>query len=371
MNEIWIRHLNPSQLIPDIMVLCMIVGAIDSRRGNKWGLGRRFEAGLEAFPTLLLSMAGIIVLVPLIEKLLRPCLTPLGLWTGADPGIFPGMLLANDMGGFQLARELAGSRAAGEYGGMLLGAIMGANLVFNIPVGLGMIEQGDREAMARGILFGFITLPAGFFVGGLVAGYPFGFILRQLVPVLIASFLFALGIFCFPRRLIRGFIVFGKAVSLLALFGAVCAIGARMSGIGTAPYLKPIGEGLEVVGSIVIVLPGAYVMVTLLGRGLGKWLHQLGRMLNINDTAVLGMIASLANCIPTFGMIKDMDAKGKVVNFAFLTAGAFVFWDHLGFCAAVAPDLILPLIVCKLTAACCAVLLAHAVYGRGRGGGRG
>jgi len=37
MNPLLERHLAPSQIILDIMILCLIVGAIDYFRKNKWG----------------------------------------------------------------------------------------------------------------------------------------------------------------------------------------------------------------------------------------------------------------------------------------------------------------------------------------------
>lgn len=64
-----------------------------------------------------------------------------------------------------------------------------------------------------------------------------------------------------------------------------------------------------------------------------KSLARVGIFLGINDVATIGMIASLANSIPMFGMIKDMDNKGKILNVAFAVSAAFVFGDHLGFTA--------------------------------------
>ena len=80
--------------------------------------------------------------------------------------------------------------------------------------------------------------------------------------------------------------------------------------------------------------------------------------MGINDTAAAGLIASLANSIATFGMLKDMDKRGKVVNVAFAVSAAFVFGDHLGFTAGYDSEMLLPVIVAKLTGGIAAVLLA-------------
>ena len=69
-------------------------------------------------------------------------------------------------------------------------------------------------------------------------------------------------------------------------------------------------------------------------------------------------MASLANSIATFGMVKDMDRRGKVVNIAFAVSAAFVFGDHLGFAAGFAPEILPGMIVGKLVGGVCAAAVA-------------
>ena len=85
---------------------------------------------------------------------------------------------------------------------------------------------------------------------------------------------------------------------------------------------------------------------------------KLGSLLSINDTAAAGLIASLANSIATFGLVKDMDNRGKVVNIAFAVSAAFVFGDHLGFTAGFAPEMLPAVIVGKLSGGITAIALA-------------
>ena len=85
---------------------------------------------------------------------------------------------------------------------------------------------------------------------------------------------------------------------------------------------------------------------------------KLGHLLGMNDVAAAGMVATLANSIPMFGMLKNMDERGKVLNVAFAVSAAFVFGDHLGFTAGFAPEMLLPVIAAKLTAGITAVALA-------------
>ena len=83
-----------------------------------------------------------------------------------------------------------------------------------------------------------------------------------------------------------------------------------------------------------------------------------GKMLGINDAAAAGLIASLANSIATFGMVKEMNPRGKVVNIAFAVSAAFVFGDHLGFTAGFAPQMLPGVIVGKLAGGVSAVAVA-------------
>lgn len=349
-----------------LFTLCLIVGAFDYLRGNRWKLGERFTAGIQAFEPLFLTMAGIIVLIPCFQKVLIPATAPLSESLGLDPGLFAGVFIANDMGAFPLAHSLTQDSRIADFSGMMLGSVLGVNFVFTLPAALKMIGAGDREFLFKGMLFGFITLPLGCFAGGLAAGYPVLFLLKQLIPVTIVSLISVLLLRLIPEKLTSLLSKLGKLIEIIALTGIVLAISAELTGFaGTKGWLlEPIGEGIKIVGSIVIVLPGAYVFIELLNRLCNGFFMKLGTKLGINEISVLGMITSLANSIPTFLMVKDMDRKGKILNFAFLTGGAFAFGDHLAFCCAVAPKLALPLLVTKLTAAFSALILVCIIYRR-------
>ena len=96
-----------------------------------------------AMGSLALAMIGIICLAPVLANLLRPVVVPLYQALGADPAMFAGTLLANDMGA-PLAQELALTQEAGQFGGLIVGSMLGPTIVFTIPVGLGIIKAEDR-----------------------------------------------------------------------------------------------------------------------------------------------------------------------------------------------------------------------------------
>lgn len=360
-----------NEIIVYIMVVFAVLGALDRIIGNRFGLGEKFEEGIMAIGALSISMVGIIALAPVIADILEPVIVPVFGWLGADPAMFAGSILANDMGGAPLAQALAQDADAGNFGGLIVGAMLGPTIVFTIPVALGIIDKEDRKYLATGVLAGVITIPIGSFVGGLAAGYSVGMVLRNLIPIILFALLIALGLWKFERAMIRGFTIFGKFVVAVITLGLAVGIVEQLTGIVLIPGMNPISEGFTVVADIAIVLAGAFPLVYVITKLFRKPLLSLGRLLGMNDVAAAGLVASLANSIPMFGMMKEMDDRGKVLNVAFAVSAAFVFGDHLGFTAGFQPDMIFPMIVGKLTGGITAVLLAVFLCRKGMAGKEG
>ncbi len=346
------------EILIAVMAVFALIGAGDRIFGNRLGLGKEFEEGILAMGSLALAMVGIVSLAPVLAAVLKPVVVPLYGFLGADPSMFAGTILACDMGGGPLASELTSDPQAAALGGILTGSMLGATIVFTIPVAMGILREEDRPAMAKGILCGIVTIPLGVLAGGLTAGFPAGMVLRNLIPIVLIAALIALGLWKAEGAMVRGFSLFGKAVVVVITIGLGAAIFEALTGWVLIPGMAPISDGFETVGAIAIVLAGAFPLVKVLTRTLRKPLTALGASLGINDTAAAGLIASLANSIATFGMVGDMNDRGKVVNIAFSVSAAFVFGDHLGFTAGYAPEMLLSMIVGKLTGGITAVIAA-------------
>ena len=341
-----------------IMAAFGVLGAVDRIFGNRIGIGKEFEEGILAMGALALAMLGIISLAPVLANLLRPVVVPVYTFLGADPAMFAGTILACDMGGASLAKELTADPEAALLGGILAGSMLGATIVFTIPVAMGILQPEDRPAMAKGILAGIVTIPVGVLVGGLVAGFPLMKVLRNLVPIVLIAILIALGLWKAEKWMVKGFAAFGKGVIAVITAGLAAAIFERLTGITIIPGMAPLEEGFLVVGEIAIVLAGAFPLVWVVTRLLKKPLLRVGKWLGINDTAAGGLVATLANSIATFNMVGGMDARGKVVNIAFAVSAAFVFGDHLGFTAGFAPEMLPAMIVGKLAGGVSAIFVA-------------
>ena len=341
-----------------VMAVFAILGGIDRIFGNKTGLGKEFENGILAMGALAMAMLGIIALAPVLANLLRPVVVPVYRFLGADPAMFAGTILACDMGGAPLAAELTDDPQAALLGGLLGGSMLGATVVFTIPVAMGILREEDRPFLAKGILSGIVTIPVGIFVGGLVAGIPALKVLRNLIPVILIAALITLGLWKAEKAMIKGFGWFGKGITALITAGLALAIFQELTGFVILPGMASLSEGFQTVGAIAIVLAGAFPLVYLLTKLLRKPLLKLGGVLGIGDTAAAGLVATLANSIATFGLVKDMDDRGKVVNIAFAVSAAFAFGDHMGFTAGYAPQMLPAVIVGKLAGGITAVAVA-------------
>ena len=347
-----------NEIIIYLMVIFMILGAIDRIIGNKFGLGQEFESGIMALGSLALAMVGIISLAPVLANVLRPVILPFYQLFGADPAMFAGSILANYMGGAPLAMELAETRDAGLFGGLIVGSMLGPTLVFTIPVALGILQPEDRPFLAKGVLAGMITIPIGSLVGGLVAGFSIKMILINLIPIAIFAALIILGLIFAENGMIKGFTIFGKLIVIVITIGLAAAIVEALTGFVVIPGMAPISEGMDIVANIAIVLAGAFPLVYVITKVFRKPLMKLGGLLGMNDVSAAGMVASLANSIPMFGLMKDMDSRGKIINVAFAVSAAFVFGDHLGFTAGFEPDMLVAVICGKLTGGITAVVVA-------------
>lgn len=374
--DAYISNLSINSVIVTVMMIFMLLGAIDKARGNKHGYGAAFDEGFQAMGPLAIAMVGVIAAAPVLSMVLRPIVGPIYQMLGSSPSIFATTLLLADAGGYPLAVELAGENIVmGQFAGIIVGCTMGCILLFDIPVALTLIQKKDRPLLACGILVGVITVPIGCFVGGIVMNamtdysMHLGAMLLSLLPVILVAVVLAAGLWFKPIALMNGFAKFGAFVTgLIAIFVAI-AVFQYETGIrfplfhlmveAGADGVSPLENSIEILGDIAFVLLGAFPMVEFIKRHCGGALAKVGGKLGMNETASAGIVATLANNIPTFQMMKDMNPKGKLMNVAFASCAAFMFGDHLGFVAGVNADMIVPMIFAKLACGLSALALAN------------
>lgn len=351
-------HSSINQIIVDIIAAFVVFGGIDRIFGGRFGLWSKMEEGIRAMGELFVAMTGFISLSPVLAECLSPVVVPVYEMLGADPAMFAGTLFGIDMGGYPIAMSMAKTVEAGRFAGTVVSSMLGVTVVFTIPFALVMVEKKDWFCLAKGILCGVITIPIGCLAGGLIARFPLKMILKNLLPVMIISALIVVGMARIPEKMIKGFAVFGKSMIVISTTGLVAIIVETLTGVVIIPNMAPLSESVSTVGMIGITLAGAYPTMRVATKMLDKPLKRVGRILGINEIASAGLIVTCANSIPTFGLIREMDDRGKTINFAFMVSGAFALGDHLGFVAGVDKTMMLPMLGGKFVAAVAAAVVA-------------
>lgn len=372
-----------------IIMICAVAGAIASIRDPEKGLGKEFIEGLHSIGPIFIPVAGIMASIPYLSEFIRIAVGPLFGLVGADPAIAATTLIAGDMGGYQLADALAGSRDA-----WLVAAIVsfmsGATIIFSIPVGLAMLDKADHKYMALGIMSGILSVPIGVFIASALISLSgleirpevsttaaathavtmgIGEILRNLFPLIVFCVAIALGLRFVPDAMIKGFLWFGRIMYAGITLVLVASIVEYFTGFFSAVFgswgFDPIiadeadqFRALEIAGYIGIMLAGAFPMVYLLTKYLDGPMKALGSRIGVEPEGAAGLLAASANILAMYRLVGRMRPKDKVLAIAFAVCAAFTFGDHLAFSANFQPTIILPLMLGKLLGGASGFLLA-------------
>jgi len=371
----FVENISVSSVVITIITVFMLIGLVDKLRGNKRGYGERFDAGFQAMGDLALAIVGIIAISPVLLRLFAPLVTPLYRLIGASPAMFPGSLLALDMGGYAMSMQMAeGNAAVGNYAGIIVASMMGITVCFTIPYALTVLKKQDHALFATGVLLGVVTLPVGCLLGGLAMAVtstpiPFGTLLLNTLPVIFLAIVVGIGLLWKQAAMLRVFAAFGKGVTFVATLSPGIAIFQYLTGLRLPlfylmvepdPILGgvPLEVGLLLVGLIAIVLTGAFPMILFLNRRLRKVMARFGTKVGMNGESSTGLLTQLASSIPIWSVLENMDDRGKLLNIAFAVSGSFVFGDVLAFTGGASAEMVFPVIVAKLSGGILAVLLA-------------
>jgi len=347
-----------------VMVAFSMIAALDRIFGGKLGLAKEFERGIMMMGNICLSMIGMIVISPFIADVLQPVFGFVSDVLHIDPSIIPATLFANDMGGAPLAKEIALDEGIGMFNALVVSAMMGATVSFTIPVALGMVDKEQHKELLLGLLCGIVTIPLGCLVSGVILKLPMAALLINLLPLALFSVIIALGLVFCPELCVKIFGAFGTFIKILITIGLALGILKYLTGIELIEGLETFEAGGLICLNACAVMTGAFPLMNVLGRILKKPMQKLGTKMKVNETSVMGLLSSLATSMTTFGMMKDMDKKGVLLNSAFAVSAAFTFAGHLAFTMAFDANYILPVIFGKIAAGLLALLVAMIVHRR-------
>ncbi len=351
-----------AEILAGIMAVFAVIGALDKITGNHLKLGDEFEKGIMTLGPLSLSMIGMMTIAPALADLLIPVITPVANLFGFDPSALAGILIANDMGGAALADSIAADKLLGSFHGLCVASMLGATISFTIPVALRSSKKEHHDDVLLGLLCGISTIPVGCFVSGLVMGINTLTVLLNLLPAILISVIIIIGLLKFQKVTVKIFSVFGKIISILITCGLALGIFQQLTGKVILENTAPIMESAATVFTICITLAGTFPLIAIISKILKKHLSVLGKKLELDDTSVVGLIATLANSIATMESADRMNRKGRILNLAFAVSAAFVFGDHLAFTLSYNAEHIVPVIIGKLVAGITALVVASILY---------
>lgn len=341
-----------------------VLGGIDYILGSPFKIGGKFEEGIKTMGALGLGMIGIYSLAPLLSNILAVIIVPISEVFKLDPSIFPSALLAVDMGGYQIASELALTKEMGLFSGIIVASTLGATISFSIPVAIGMISKEDEKYFSKGVMIGIIAIPFGCLAAGIWQNINIGTLIWNLLPIFIFSIVLGIGLLKFHNVLMKGFNIFGKLIMALSVIGLLLQGIEAIFQIKLVSGLAPLSESTYIVGKIAFVLAGAYPMLEVINRIFKDGIEKIGEMFGINSVSVAGILGNFASNLLIFGTYRKMDPKGKVICTAFAVSGAFVFGGQFGFVSGIAPEMLGAFIISKIIAGIISIVLAIWLYER-------
>ena len=366
-------------IITYIIMACCVVGGVSYIIDDQSELGQSFNEGLHAMANLFIPICGLMASVPFLKVFIINVIGPVFNLVGADPVMAAAFIMAPDCGSFALATEIGQSP---DLFPMIIatGFMCASTISFNVPIGLSMLEKEDHKYLALGTMSGFLSVPFGVLITSLIVAFThpairttfttvgtpayvtmltIGMILRNLIPLIIICLLLALGLKLFPNGMVKGFKVFGKIMTGALTCVVMACIVQHYTGLftdilgigwGFDPILadeEDTFRAIELLGSIAMMLTGAFPMVTLIRKYLSKPLEKLGRLAGLD-----------ANGLALFPFIKDMRPQDKVVCLAFLVCGGYCLGDFLAFNVNFQPNLLIPVFVGQVCGGIIGILFA-------------
>lgn len=376
-------------IITYVIMACCVIGGVSYVINDQSELGIAFNDGLHAMANMFIPICGLMASVPFLKVFISNVFGPVFGIFGGDPVVAAAIIMPPDCGSFALATEIGQTP---DLFPMIIaiGFMCASTIAFNVPIGLSMLEKADHKYLALGTMSGFLSVPFGVFITSVIVmlthpairttftsvGEPdhvalltMGMILRNMIPLVVICVLLALGLKFFPNGMVKGFMVFGKLMTGSLTLVVVACILQHYTGIFTTVFgvwgFDPIladeentFRAVELLGTIAMMLTGAFPMVTLIRRYLSKPLESLGRLAGLESAGSVGLVACLPNGLAMFPFVKEMRPRDKVVALAFLACGGYCLGDFIAFNVNFQPNLLIPVFVGQISGGIIGILFA-------------
>ena len=343
-----------------IMLVFAGVGFIDKAIGGKLGIDVRFDAGLQTMGVMVIPIVSICTVGTEFIRRHMDQVAALSDHLFFDPSMLIGAVLAPDMGGYFISREVAASPELIVFSGVVLGTLLGQAITFQMPVFMASIDRKDYPYLFRGFIVGMIMIPFGLLVAWPMIGMSAGLFMQQFLPVLAICVLLAICLWKVPEGTTRFFAGFAKVVNwLFYLMFAVAVIGLFIPKLAYAS-LESVEEAVIIVFKSAVIIAGALVMSELILKFFRRQINAVAKRIGINDTAAVSLLMTCATSLAVMPLYGRMDEKGKEIVAAFSLSGSFVIGGSLAFVSTVTDGYtVLIFVVTKFV---CAILSAFVMH---------
>ncbi|MBQ6400861.1 MAG: ethanolamine utilization protein EutH [Firmicutes bacterium] len=352
-----------------IMLVFAAVGFTDKALGGRWGLSEQFDRGLYTMGTMAIPIISICAVGTEFIRRHADQVMALSDNLFFDPSMIIGAVLAPDMGGYFICREITSDPKMLAMSGVVLGTLLGQAITFQLPVFSQTVDKKDHPAMFRGFIVGIIMIPAGLIVAELMIRMPLVLFLKQLVPILALCLVIAAGLYRAPAGTARVFAVFARIVNwLFYLMFAVTVIGLFIPSLAYAS-LDSVQEAVLIVFKSAVIIAGSLVMSELILKFFRKQINAVAGRMGINQVSVVSLLMTCATSLAVMPMFPRMDEKGKQVVSAFSLSGSFVIGGSLAFVSNVTDGYTVTVfVVSKLVCGILSAWVIHLLWRKGNSG---
>ncbi|MCU6760785.1 ethanolamine utilization protein EutH [uncultured Roseburia sp.] len=372
-----------------IIMACCVIGGIATIVKEDSGLAQSFHNGISTMASMFIPICGLMAAVPVIKIIIEVVFGKLFRSFGADPTVVGAMIMPPDCGSYALAMDM-GQTTEILVIVIAVGFMCASTIAFNVPIGLSILDKKDIDYLALGTMSGFLSVPFGVFVTCMItmatspalrsvfsstaaADYipqlTIRMILVNLVPIIVICALLAIGLKLAPRKMLIGFKWFGKILTSIMTAFVVISIVEHYTGVFSnifGGYIldpliaddKELFRAVELLGTIAMMLAGAFPMVHLIQKYLRKPLEKIGKLLGLSGEGSVGLVACMANGLALFPLIKNMKPKDKVIAMAFLVCGGYCLGDFIAFDVNFQPNLVVAVFVGQIAGGVIGILFA-------------
>ncbi|HAW45505.1 MAG TPA: ethanolamine utilization protein EutH [Sutterella sp.] len=377
------------QLIIYIIMACALLGCWGAIRDENSGIGKEFMTAFHQLGIIFIPFAGMLASMPYIQKFVMWLCGGLFEAIGADIAVAGALIMAPDMGGYQITKELASSPETWVLA-LFVSYCTGPIISYSIPLGFSLIDKRDRKYFGLGIMAGILSIPFAVIsmlallkwtdtpVRGIISNispsdihlaYSWAQIWINMVPIVIFCIVLAFLLRFFMNAMVKGFLVFGRALEITIKVILVISIVEYFTGVFSTlipswafqPIIadaKDQFRALENAGYLALMLSGAYPMIYLIDKYFGRALRNLGGKCGFTTEGSIGLFATCAEQIAMFGIVRKMPPADKVKVIAFSVCASWLFGAHISITANFQPNLLAILLAGKVVGGIVAVIFS-------------